>query len=117
MTDLLGDEDVCRVLSLPGPAQKSQEHKHKRYGHGEIWMNLPSLPHLVMVALIPAAAVWLGISGALAQAPSAAPAPAASASPTPSPEPSATPAPAASPATSPTPSAEQPVGGAPSVQA
>jgi effector-binding domain-containing protein len=46
-----------------------------------------------MVALIPAAAIWLGIGGALAQAPSASPAPAASASPSPS----ASPAPAASP--------------------
>jgi effector-binding domain-containing protein len=46
-----------------------------------------------MVALIPAAAIWLGIGGALAQAPSASPAPAASDSPSPS----ASPAPAASP--------------------
>jgi effector-binding domain-containing protein len=46
-----------------------------------------------MVALIPAAAIWLGIGGALAQAPSASPAPAASASPSPS----VSPAPAASP--------------------
>jgi effector-binding domain-containing protein len=44
-----------------------------------------------MVALIPAAAIWLGIGGALAQAPSASPAASAS------PSPSASPAPAASP--------------------
>ncbi len=56
-------------------------------------MNLPFPPRFVMVALIPAAAIWLGIGGALAQAPSASPAPAASASPSPS----ASPAPAASP--------------------
>jgi effector-binding domain-containing protein len=65
-----------------------------------------------MVALIPAAAIWLGIGGALAQAPAASPAPAASASPSPS----ASPAPAASPATPAAPSAEQPPAAAPSVQ-
>ena len=75
-------------------------------------MNLPFLPRFVMVALIPAAAIWLGIGGALAQAPSASPAPAASASPSPS----ASPAPAASPATPAAPSAEQPPAAAPSVQ-
>jgi effector-binding domain-containing protein len=61
-----------------------------------------------MVALIPAAAIWLGIGSALAQAPSASPAPAATASPAPAP--SASPAPAASP------SAEQSPPPAPSVQ-
>ena len=75
-------------------------------------MNLPFLPRFVMVALIPAAAIWLGIGGALAQAPAASPAPAASASPSPS----ASPAPAASPATPAAPSAEQPPAAAPSVQ-
>jgi len=75
-------------------------------------MNLPFLPRFVMVALIPAAAIWLGIGGALAQAPSASPAPAASASPSPS----ASPAPAASPATPAAPSAEQPPAAAPPVQ-
>jgi len=76
-------------------------------------MNLPFLPRFVMVALIPAAAIWLGIGGALAQAPAASPAPAASASPSPS----ASPAPAASPATPAAPSAEQPpAAAAPSVQ-
>jgi effector-binding domain-containing protein len=68
-----------------------------------------------MVALIPAAAIWLGIGGALAQAPSASPAPAASASPSPS----ASPAPAASPS-SPSaggaPAAESSPGPAPAVQ-
>jgi effector-binding domain-containing protein len=70
-------------------------------------MNLPFLPRSVMVALIPAAAIWLGIDGAWAQAPSASPAPAATESPTPAPAPSASPAPAASPSASPAPSAEQ----------
>ncbi len=77
-------------------------------------MNLPFLPRSVMVALIPAAAIWLGVGSALAQAPSTSPAPAASASPTPAP--SASPAPAASPSASPTPSAEQTPAPAPSVQ-
>jgi effector-binding domain-containing protein len=76
-------------------------------------MNLPFL-RSVMVALIPAAAIWLGVGSALAQAPSASPAPAATASPTPAP--SASPAPAASPSASPTPSAEQTPAPAPSVQ-
>jgi effector-binding domain-containing protein len=75
-------------------------------------MNLPFLPRSVMVALIPAAAIWLGIGSALAQAPSASPAPAATASPAPAP--SANPAPAASPSASP--SAEQSPTPAPSVQ-
>jgi effector-binding domain-containing protein len=77
-------------------------------------MNLPFLPRSVMAALIPAAAIWLGVGSAVAQAPSAAPAPAATASPTPAP--SASPAPAASPSASPTPSAEQTPAPAPSVQ-
>ena len=79
-------------------------------------MNLPFVPRFVMVALIPAAAIWLGIGGALAQAPSASPAPAASASPSPS----ASPAPATSPS-SPSaggaPAAESSPGPAPAVQA
>jgi effector-binding domain-containing protein len=64
---------------------------------------------LVLAALIPAAALSLGLSGALAQSPS--PAPAASASPSPapsaSPEPaaSASPAPAATPSPAPSPAA------------
>ena len=77
-------------------------------------MNLPFLPRSVMVALIPAAAIWLGVGSAVAQAPSASPAPAATASPTPAP--SASPAPAASPSASPIPSAEQTPAPAPSVQ-
>ena len=75
-------------------------------------MNLPFLPRFVMVALIPAAAIWLGIGNALAQAPAASPAPSATASPAPS----ASPAPAASPSTSPSPSAQQSPAPAPSVQ-
>ncbi|MGY4232754.1 effector-binding domain-containing protein [Bradyrhizobium sp. USDA 4449] len=64
---------------------------------------------LALAALIPAAALSLGLSGALAQTPS--PAPAASVSPspapsaTPSPAASASPAPAATPAPAPSPAA------------
>jgi len=79
-------------------------------------MNLPFLPHSVMVALIPAAAIWLGVGSALAQAPSASPAPSATASPTPAPAASPSPAPAASPSVSPSPSAEQSPAPSPSVQ-
>jgi effector-binding domain-containing protein len=61
---------------------------------------------LVLAALMPAAAIWLGAGAALAQSPS--PAPAASASPSPAPAASPSPAPAASasppPAASPSPS-------------
>jgi effector-binding domain-containing protein len=65
-------------------------------------MNLPLLHRLAMIALIPAAAIWLGFSGALAQSPSApsTPAPPATAAPatSPAPAPTATPAPAETPA-------------------
>jgi effector-binding domain-containing protein len=73
-------------------------------------MNLPLLPRLALAAPIAAAALWLGMGGALAQAPaaSASPAPAASASPSP--------APSASPAPAPSPSAAQAPAPAPSVQ-
>ena len=57
---------------------------------------------LALAALIPAAALSLGLSGALAQTPS--PAPAASASPSPSPSASPSPAASASPAPAATPS-------------
>ncbi|QOZ50225.1 GyrI-like domain-containing protein [Bradyrhizobium sp. CCBAU 53338] len=57
---------------------------------------------LALAALIPAAALSLGLSGALAQTPS--PAPAASASPSPSPPASPSPAASASPAPAATPS-------------
>jgi effector-binding domain-containing protein len=55
---------------------------------------------LAMVALVPAAAISLGIVSALAQSPPAAP-PAASAPATPAPAPTANPAPAASPSAAP----------------
>jgi effector-binding domain-containing protein len=65
-------------------------------------MNLPFLHRLAMVALIPAAAIWLGLAGALAQSPPPAstPAPAATPAPAPSPAPAqaATPTPGATPA-------------------
>jgi len=68
-------------------------------------MNLPLLHRLAMVALIPAVAIWLGFSGALAQSPPAAtPAPGT----TPAPAPSAAPAPPASPAPATPPAAAAP---------
>jgi len=71
-------------------------------------MNLPRTFRLAMVALIPTAAIWLGIACALAQSPAAAPpatttpaAPAPAASETPARAPPATPAPAAGPSAAP----------------
>jgi effector-binding domain-containing protein len=71
-------------------------------------MNLPRTFRLAMVALIPTAAIWLGIASALAQSPAAAPpatttpaAPAPAASETPARAPPATPAPAAGPSAAP----------------
>jgi effector-binding domain-containing protein len=71
-----------------------------------------------MAMLIPAAAIWLGLSGALAQSPPAAttPAPAATPAPSPVPAPSATPAPAASPAPATPPAAAAPPPAAAPVQ-
>ncbi len=69
------------------------------WGLGENRMN--SFCRLALAALIPAAALSLGLSGAVAQAPSPAPAASASPSPAASPEPAATPSPAASPSPSP----------------
>jgi effector-binding domain-containing protein len=73
-------------------------------------MNCPRSFRLAMIALIPVAAISLGIGSALAQSPPAAstpatPAPAASTTPTPAP--SATPAPEASPSATPPPAAAQ----------
>ena len=70
-------------------------------------MNCRRSFRLVMVALIPIAAISLGLGSALAQSPAPAASPAASAPPapaasaTPAPAPTATPAPAASPAAAP----------------
>lgn len=71
-------------------------------------MNLPRTFRLAMVALIPTAAIWLGIASALAQSPAAAPpatttptVPAPAASETPARAPPATPAPAAGPSAAP----------------
>ena len=70
-------------------------------------MNCPRLIRLAMVALIPAAAIALGLTGALAQSPPATPpaasAPAATPAPSTAPAPTATPAPAASPSAAPAP--------------
>jgi effector-binding domain-containing protein len=73
-------------------------------------MNFPRSFHLAMIALVPAAAISLGLGNALAQSPPAAappavttpatPAPSAPAAP--APPPTATPAPAASPSAAPT---------------
>jgi effector-binding domain-containing protein len=62
-------------------------------------MNRPRSFRLAMIALIPVAAISLGIGAALAQSPPTAstPTPAPAASATPAPAPSATPAPAATP--------------------
>jgi effector-binding domain-containing protein len=83
-------------------------------------MNLPFPHRLAMATLIPAAAIWLGLSGALAQSPPAAttPAPAATPAPasSPAPAPSATPAPAASPAPATPPAAAAPPPAAAPVQ-
>jgi effector-binding domain-containing protein len=83
-------------------------------------MNLPFPHRLAMATLIPAAAIWLGLSGALAQSPPAAttPAPAATPGPasSPAPAPSATPAPAASPAPATPPAAAAPPPAAAPVQ-
>ena len=83
-------------------------------------MNLPFPHRPAMAMLIPAAAIWLGLSGALAQSPPAAttPAPAATPGPasSPAPAPSATPAPAASPAPATPPAAAAPPPAAAPVQ-
>jgi effector-binding domain-containing protein len=87
-------------------------------------MTPPFLPRLALAATMAAAAIWLGMGGALAQAPAAtaspdaAPSAAPTAAPaaTPSPVPSASPAPAASPSAAPAPSAEKSSAPAPSVQ-
>ena len=84
-------------------------------------MNRPLLHRLAMIALIPAAAIWLGFSGALAQSPPPAaspPAPAATPAPatTPAPAPTATPAPGATPAPATPPAAAAPPPAAAPVQ-
>jgi effector-binding domain-containing protein len=71
-------------------------------------MNLPFLPRLALAALIPAAAIWLGIGSALAQAPSPSPTPSASESPAPAV--SASPAPTTSPVPAPSVQTADPFG-------
>lgn len=68
-------------------------------------MNRAFLFRLTLAALIPAAAISLGLSSGLSSALAQAPSPAPAASASPSPEPSASPAPAASPAPSASPAA------------
>ncbi len=83
-------------------------------------MNLPLLHRLATIALIPAAAIWLGFSGALAQSPStpSTPAPPATAAPatSPAPAPTTTPAPAETPAPATPPAAAAPPPAAAPVQ-
>jgi effector-binding domain-containing protein len=69
-------------------------------------MNFPRFCRLAMVALVPAAAISLGLNAAIAQSPPAAAPPAASTPATPAPAPSATPSPLPTPA--PAPAAEAP---------
>jgi len=78
-------------------------------------MNLPLLHRLAMVALIPATAIWLGFSPALAQSPPAAstPPPAATPAPGTTPAPSTAPAPPASPAPATPPAAAAPPAASP----
>jgi effector-binding domain-containing protein len=77
-------------------------------------MNFPRFCRLVMVALVPAAAISLGLNAAIAQSPPAAAPPAASTPATPAPAPSAMPsaAPSATPSPS-TPPAPAPAAEAP----
>jgi effector-binding domain-containing protein len=70
-------------------------------------MNFPRFCRLAMIALVPAAAISLGLGAAIAQSPPAASPPAASTPATPAPAPSATPSPA------PAPAAEAPAAPAP----
>jgi effector-binding domain-containing protein len=92
MTDLLGDAGWRTVLGLRCSGITI-------FFDGDDWMTF--LPRKALIALIPVAAIWLGVAPAQAQqaSPSASPAPAATANPTPAA--SATPAPAASPSPSP----------------
>jgi len=78
-------------------------------------MDLPLLHRLAMVALIPAAAIWLGFSLALAQSPPAASTqpPAATPAPGTTPAPSTAPAPPASPAPATPPAAAAPPAASP----
>jgi effector-binding domain-containing protein len=73
-------------------------------------MNFPRFCRLAMVALVPAAAISLGLGAAIAQSPPAASPPAASTPATPAPAPSAMPsaAPSATPSPVPAPAAEAP---------
>jgi len=73
-------------------------------------MNFPRFCRLAMVALVPAAAISLGLNAALAQSPPAASPPAASTPATPAPAPSAMPsaAPSATPSPVPAPAAQAP---------
>jgi effector-binding domain-containing protein len=98
MAYLLWDEIPACVLDSGSTARFADMNRamqaggDRRTGLGEYRMNCISSFRLAMAALLPVAAISLGIGSALAQSPPAAP-PAASAPATPVPTPSATPAP------------------------
>jgi effector-binding domain-containing protein len=91
---------------LSGPIRDKPEDAIAARPMESIRMKSPRLTRLAMVALVPLAAISLGLGNALAQSPPAAP-PAASApaapppAASPAPAPAATPAPAASPSAAP----------------
>jgi effector-binding domain-containing protein len=99
-----------RVNVFPPPAESGKTLRHALAGKTmeTLRMNFARAFRLALVALIPIAAISLGVGNALAQSPPAA-TPAPAASPTPSPTPSATPAPPPAETKSPadTPSAAQ----------
>jgi effector-binding domain-containing protein len=110
MMHLSWDESGPRVLTCLGRQRDPGKRRATQFAEKTvetIRMNFPRSFRLALVALLPAAAISLGIGDALAQAqPPAAP-PAVSTPATPAPAPSATPAPAptASPAPMASPSA------------
>src|SRR5438445_3798064 len=107
-----GADDRSVMGRQPALRVRLSQDRDTQFGHGEYWMTLPLLHRLALVALIPAAAIWLTCSAALAQSPPAAstPAPAATPAPTasPPPAPSAAPAPAQNPAPATPPAAAAP---------
>src|SRR3984893_12040600 len=83
---------VTRLADVkPGHASRGATLNKAR---GEYRMNFISSFRLTLIALVPAAAISLGVGNALAQSPPAAAPPVASTPATPAPAPSATPAPA-----------------------
>src|SRR5580704_15035043 len=60
MTDLLGDGNRRAVLWVARPGNHD-------LSDGDSWMTLPFLPRRTLIALIPVAAIWLGVAPAPAQ--------------------------------------------------